>query len=59
VEDNLKDMADFIHNAGHELKTPLAVMRGNIQIMQAEKKFDEDLLKNSIREVDRMNSLIE
>lgn len=59
VEENLKDMRDFIHNAGHELKTPLAVMRGNLQIMQAEKKFDTDLLKESIKEVDRMNSLIE
>lgn len=26
VEENLSDMQDFIHNAGHELKTPLAVM---------------------------------
>lgn len=59
VEDNLKDMKDFIHNAGHELKTPLAVMRGNLQIIQAEKNFDADLLKDSIKEVDRMNSLIE
>lgn len=59
VEDNLRDMSDFIHNAGHELKTPLAVMRGNIQIMQAEKKFDDTLLSQSIREVDRLNNLIE
>ena len=36
VEENIEDMKDFIHNAGHELKTPLAVMRGNLQIMQAE-----------------------
>lgn len=36
VEENLADMQDFIHNAGHELKTPLALMRGNLQIMQAE-----------------------
>jgi signal transduction histidine kinase len=36
VEENMQDMSDFIHNAGHELKTPLAVMRGNLQVMQAE-----------------------
>jgi signal transduction histidine kinase len=41
-------MTDFVHNAGHELKTPLAVMRGNLQIMQAEEKYDKKLLKKSI-----------
>jgi signal transduction histidine kinase len=40
----MDDMSDFIHNAGHELKTPLAVMRGNFQLMQAEKKYDTQLL---------------
>ena len=59
VEENLQDMSDFIHNAGHELKTPLAVMRGNLQIMQAEKSFDEKLVLSSIVEVDHINMLIE
>ena len=59
VEENLQDMTDFIHNAGHELKTPLAVMRGNLQVMQAEKKLDKNLVKLSIWEIDTMNWLIE
>ncbi len=59
VEENLRDMWDFIHNAGHELKTPLAVMRGNLQVMQVEEKLDPKLLKSSIRELDNMNELIE
>ncbi len=59
VEENLQDMSDFIHNAGHELKTPLAVMRGNLQIMQAEGKLDEELLKKSLLQVDHINLLIE
>lgn len=59
VEDNFDDMKNFIHNAGHELKTPLAVMRGNLQIMKAEKKYDEALLDSSVRNVDTMNLLIE
>ena len=59
VEENLQDMSDFIHNAGHELKTPLAVMRWNLQIMQAEGKLDEELLKKSILQVDHINLLIE
>lgn len=59
VEENIEDMQAFSHNAGHELKTPLAVMRGNMQIMQAEKNFDTDLIKASISQIDRMNNLIE
>ncbi len=59
MEENLQDMSDFIHNAGHELKTPLAVMRGNLQIMQAEGKLDEELLKKSLLQVDHINLLIE
>lgn len=59
VEENLRDMQDFIHNAGHELKTPLAVMWGNLQIMKAEKNFDTALIKSSLRNIDTMNHLIE
>lgn len=59
VEQNMKDMSDFIHNAGHELKTPLAVIRWNLQIMQAEKKYDAKLLKSSISSIDNANMLIE
>lgn len=59
VEENLTDMKDFIHNAGHELKTPLAVLRGNLQIIQAEKKLDPKLLKQWVKEVDRLAWLID
>jgi len=59
VEQNIKDMSDFIHNAGHELKTPLAVLRWNMQVMQAEKKYDAKLLQSSISTLDNANSLIE
>ena len=59
VEENLQDMSDFIHNAGHELKTPLAVMRGNMQVMQAEKEYDPKLIKKNIGQIDQVNSLIE
>jgi len=59
VEENLNDMRDFIHNAGHELKTPISVLRGNLQIIQAEKKLDPKLIKQGIGEVDRLNALIE
>ncbi len=59
VEENMKDMQDFIHNAGHELKTPLSVMHGNLQIAQELKSYDASLSSEMIHEVEKMNQLIE
>lgn len=59
VEENMRDMQDFIHNAGHELKTPLAVMHGNLQIAAELKSFDAVLNKEMISEIEKMNQLIE
>ena len=48
VEENLDTMAHFVHDAGHELKTPLAVVSGNLQLIRdfPEKKWD--LVESSI-----------
>lgn len=58
VEQNMSDMNDFIHNAWHELKTPLAVTSTNLQLLSQLKNYDEDLIKNSISEIQRMDQLI-
>lgn len=52
-------MRDFIHNAGHELKTPISIIHGNLQIMQAEKKLDSQTIKKSLLEVERIGGLID
>lgn len=31
---NMDVMSQFIHDAGHELKTPLAIISGNLQILR-------------------------
>lgn len=59
VEENLSDMQDFIHNAWHELKTPISILHGNMQIMKTLKKYDKDLVSEGIREVERLDKLIE
>ncbi len=59
VEENLDDMRNFIHNAGHELKTPLSVIHGNLQLLNAWKKLDTKLTKESINEIERLSKLIE
>lgn len=59
VAENINDMQDFIHNAGHELKTPLAVIDSNLQILSTIDHPDAPLIRESRTEVTRLNSLLE
>lgn len=59
VEKNLIDMQDFIHNAWHELKTPISIIHSNLQLIKELKKFDEELVLEWINEINRLNHLIE
>jgi signal transduction histidine kinase len=52
-------MNDFIHNAGHELKTPLSVIDSNIQLIDDMKVYDKEMTKELKSEVIRLNSLID
>jgi len=52
-------MSDFIHNAGHELKTPLSVIDSNIQLIKDMKTYDESMIDELKDEVIKLNSLID
>lgn len=59
VEENIKDMKHFIHNAEHELKTPIAVIDSNLQLMKEMKNYDSLMITEMRKEVKKLNSLIE
>lgn len=59
VEENIKDMSNFIDNAGHELKTPIAVIDSNIQLINDLKTYDEAMMLELKGEVKKLNSLID
>lgn len=48
IGDNIDAMNHFIHDAGHELKTPLAIMSGNLQLLRDIKEKDTSLIEESI-----------
>lgn len=59
VQENLDTMTHFVHDAGHELKTPLAIMSGNLQILRDSPKMDHELVEESLKSVDAMNESIQ
>jgi signal transduction histidine kinase len=52
-------MSNFIHNAGHELKTPISVIDSNIQLIDDMKIYNPEMTKELKIEVLRLNSIID
>ncbi len=56
---NMDVMSQFIHDAGHELKTPLAIISGNLQILRDMKSKDTELIDTSISTIYSMSNSID
>ncbi|MBC7863504.1 MAG: HAMP domain-containing histidine kinase, partial [Bacteroidia bacterium] len=57
-----KQQKNFMLSVTHELKTPLAAIKLNLQTIQLrdlEKQKQQELIANCLRETDRLNQLIE
>lgn len=64
VKQNLEEMNNFIHNASHELKHPIAHINSNIEIINDEKIYNEELnseikneLFNMVKLINRLSDL--
>lgn len=58
IEDMISSEKKFISNASHELKTPLAVIRANTQLLQKEISGDNKHLEYIHQETERMIVLV-
>lgn len=58
IEDMISSEKKFISNASHELKTPLAVIRANTQLLQKEISADNKHLEYIHQETERMIVLV-
>lgn len=58
VRENIDTMTHFVHDAGHELKTPIAIISGNLQILRDSPKMDYELIESSLDTIDAMNESI-
>jgi signal transduction histidine kinase len=59
VHESLDTMEHFIHDAGHEMKTPLAIISGNLQLMRDTKKLDVTLIDESITTIMSMTGSLD
>lgn len=61
IEEMVKAQNDFTADASHELKTPLAAMKAEIEVNLRDKKLSIDqaknMLKSNLEEIERLESL--
>jgi signal transduction histidine kinase len=50
---------NFINDAGHELRTPITIIRGHLELMEADDPSQRETVDLVIDELDRMNRLVE
>lgn len=49
---------NFINDAGHELRTPVTIIRGNLELMGDDPQEQEEIIALVLDELDRMASLV-
>lgn len=59
VRENIDTMTHFVHDAGHELKTPIAIISGNLQIMRDSDETEFLLIEESLETIEHMNASIQ
>ncbi len=59
IEENNKKLKEYNHNLAHELKTPLSVIKSDLELLEIWKKFDLELIKSSKEEIISMQEIID
>ena len=59
LESSFAIQRDFINDAGHELRTPITIIRGHLELMGDDPQEQEETIKIVLDELDRMNRLVE
>lgn len=59
VQRSVHAQRDLLDDVGHELRTPITVVRGHLELMDSADPTDVDEVKNlSIEELDRMSAMV-
>ncbi len=61
LEDSFKQIKQFSADASHELKTPLTILKGEMEIAlrgHGDAEFMREVIESSLEEVDRMSGIV-
>ncbi|WP_299405684.1 HAMP domain-containing sensor histidine kinase [Acaryochloris sp. IP29b_bin.148] len=58
LQDRFNNQRRFINNAGHELRTPITIVQGHLELMGNDPKEQEETTELVIDELDRMSRLV-
>jgi signal transduction histidine kinase len=59
IENTIKRLKFFNSNVSHELKTPLTIMKGEIELALKKEECSEKLLKSMLNEINYINDITE
>lgn len=59
IETAFDTQRNFLNDAGHELKTPITIIRGHLELMDTDPQSQQETVELVIDELDRMNRLVE
>ncbi|WP_246831078.1 cell wall metabolism sensor histidine kinase WalK [Nautilia sp. PV-1] len=57
IEESFRRLKIFNSNVSHELKTPLTIMKGEIEVALMNNECDEELLKSLLNEINYINEI--
>jgi signal transduction histidine kinase len=59
VETAFVSQREFVNDAGHELRTPITIIRGHLEVMEADSLDQQETLVLVIDELDRMSRFVD
>jgi signal transduction histidine kinase len=59
LESSFATQRNFINDAGHELRTPITIIRGHLEVMEDISEEQKETVELVLDELDRMNRLVE
>ncbi|MBF2049989.1 MAG: HAMP domain-containing protein [Elainella sp. C42_A2020_010] len=59
LESSFISQRNFVNDAGHELRTPITIMRGHLELMSSHPDEQQDTLEVVMDELDRMSRFVE
>ncbi|MGB3405725.1 MAG: ATP-binding protein [Microcoleaceae cyanobacterium] len=59
LENAFEAQQNLINDAGHELRTPITIIRGHLELMEVDPQSQQETINLVMGELDRMNRLVE